>query len=183
MSFTDAENKVLTAIGSFLQEVNTEAKLFYLDEDWPTINGPYFGLQVLNLDKIGYPDHKGYDETFRAVSSQGYYLQVELIAFRGSSTENPTGMLHSALQFFRDEELHYKHFTANNVGILDFSNISKIDTVLDGIHKEKRSRLLVDVHITIEEVSLIPSTLIETINWDSTVDSATVTSSGSVTYP
>lgn len=183
MSFTSAENSVLTAIGSFLLAIHPDTKLFYLDEDWPSIDGPYFGLQITNIDKVGYPDHIGYDVNDKSITTQGYYLQVELIAFRGTSTENPNGMLHAALQYFRDEELHYKYFTANKVGILDFSNITKIDTVLDGVHKEKRSRMLVDVHVTIEEVSTLPSGIIETINWDSTIDGDAVTSSGSVTYP
>lgn len=183
MSFTEAEKCVLTSLGGFLLNIEPTAKLFLLDSDWPRIDGPYFGIQSLTVDKTGYSDLAGFNGDDEQIHHVGYILELEIIAFRGTTAMKPNGMLQKVQHLFRDQELMWEYFTKNNVGLLDTSGITRIDTVLDGTEKELRSRMTIQCHITIEEFSTIPSVGVETINYTIEVDGNSTNGSGSVTYP
>lgn len=182
MSYAAAEQIVLESLGGFCKALYPSYSLFLLDEDFPRIEGPYFGMQIRELNKTGESDLSGYDGSSQRLHTVGYSVEVELIAFRGDSTEKPMGMLHKVQQLIEDDELRYLYFVKNNVGFVSTSPVTRLDTFLDSTTKELRARTRLSFNIQVQDSSSIASTPIETINYSVSVDEATP-DTGTVSYP
>lgn len=169
MTDTSIDTLVMKALGGYLKELYPDIKLFYMDQDWPKLEGPFFGLQVISTRPIGESDQEYRNPSNLQIHRQGHYVEVEVICFRGVSGDRPTSILRKVLGLIRDPELVHKHFTENDVGFLSFSNITKVDTVLDNVKREQRSLVNLNFHVMVEDLSPITSIHIEKVGINSVV--------------
>lgn len=185
MSYTVIEDTISESLADYIAELFPTIGFFLLDEDWPRIDGPYIGMQIIETDRTGFSDYKGLDGNGLEIHEVGYTNRVELIAFRDLNGEKPVNILQRVQHLLHDPALTHKYFTSNNIGILDVSSIVKADVVLDGERKELRARMIIDIHTRVQEISTSDSGVIETVNFTISTDrdDNTDDKTGSVTYP
>jgi len=165
------EDFILTSFGIFSQSVTGVTKLFLLDQDWPSTTTDTLGIQILSIDDDGWGFDNGYDIDNNFQNTVGFRVVLELIALRerkDSTTSEVTAtpmstlwQLNHSLKGNKDSK--YKHLYSKGIGFLECTNPTRVDTVLDGVRKERRARMTVFLHCLVKDLDSVVVPPIETV--------------------
>jgi hypothetical protein len=165
------EDFILTSFGIFSQSVTGVTKLFLLDQDWPSTTTDTLGIQILSIDDDGWGFDNGYDVDNNFQNTVGFRVVLELIALRerkDSTTSEVTAtpmstlwQLNHSLKGNKDSK--YKHLYSKGIGFLECTNPTRVDTVLDGVRKERRARMTVFLHCLVKDLDSVVVPPIETV--------------------
>lgn len=159
ISYKKVEDFILSSFGSFAQATTGVSKLFLLDNDWPKISGDYIGMQILTIDDDGWGQDQERDVNGNLLDTVNFRVVIEIIAIREKLEAVTNAVLATPMSTLwqlnhslkGDRDSKYKYLYSKDIGFLECTNPTRVDTVLDGISKEKRARMTVFLHCSFKD--------------------------------